>query len=174
MARRMEAGDEPTLRSMRVGMSGSSMPWTGMPSVLVSRPVTRRTASTSAWRWCGPARRTRVPSMSKRTRAGVGGIGVVGAFHDGGKGWVGARGGRYVQVRRESTPVGKWRNGHRFLPVAAKSRPGRPAAAHGAAPQLGNLVAAGGSNPRPLHCERSALPTELVAHADRFDNYNIS
>ena len=31
----------------------------------------------------------------------------------------------------------------------------------------------GGSNPRPLHCERSALPAELVAHADRFDNYNI-
>lgn len=37
-----------------------------------SPPVTRWTASTSAWRWCGPARRRRVPSMSKRMGAGAG------------------------------------------------------------------------------------------------------
>src|SRR5271163_1133381 len=41
-----------------------------MPSVVVLRPVTRRTASASASRWCGPARRTRVPSISKRTSMG--------------------------------------------------------------------------------------------------------
>src|ERR1035438_8012747 len=75
MARRMEAADAPVSRSMRVRMSGSSMPWTGMWSVEVSRPVTRRTASTSAWRWCGPARRTRGPAMSERVRGGAGGMG---------------------------------------------------------------------------------------------------
>src|SRR5471030_1350686 len=30
----------------------------------------------------------------------------------------------------------------------------------------------GGSNPRPLHCERSALPTELVAHIHEQLQYN--
>src|SRR5258708_6312176 len=40
-----------------------------MPSVLVSRPVTRRMAWTRAARWCGPARRTRVPSISNKTSA---------------------------------------------------------------------------------------------------------
>ncbi len=45
------------------------MPCTGTPSVVVSKPVTRRTASIRAWRWCGPARRRRVPSISKSTKA---------------------------------------------------------------------------------------------------------
>src|SRR4026208_1890121 len=42
-----------------------------MLSVVDSTPATLRTASTSACRGCGPARRISVPSMSKRTSAGA-------------------------------------------------------------------------------------------------------
>ena len=59
----------PARRIMVARMTGSSMPCTGMPSVVVSRPVTRRMPAASASRWCGPARRVRVPSISKRTSA---------------------------------------------------------------------------------------------------------
>src|SRR5215831_9509800 len=55
-----------------------------MLSVVDSSPVTRRTASTRACRWCGPARRMRVPSMSNRTSAGDGrwpGLFREGIFH---------------------------------------------------------------------------------------------
>src|ERR1035437_9790445 len=41
----------------------------GTPSVVVFSPVTRRTPCTSAARWCGPARRSRVPSISNKTSA---------------------------------------------------------------------------------------------------------
>src|ERR1035437_8531944 len=35
----------------------------------------------------------------------------------------------------------------------------------------GNWWTTGGSNPRPLHCERSALPAELVAHFCRSEEH---
>src|SRR5258708_16510678 len=52
---------------MELAISRSSIPATGIPSVEVVKPEARRTASTSAWRCCGPARRSSVPSMSKST-----------------------------------------------------------------------------------------------------------
>src|SRR5690349_13480530 len=39
------------------------------PSVVVAIPVTLLTAAASASRWCGPARRSSVPSISKRIKA---------------------------------------------------------------------------------------------------------
>src|SRR5450759_4023230 len=69
MASRMAARPAPAVRIIPARMSGSSMPCTGMPSVVVSRPVTRRTPWTNAARWWGPARRIRVPSISNKTRA---------------------------------------------------------------------------------------------------------
>ena len=42
--------ETPAVRIITVRMSGSSMPCTGMPSVVVSSPVTRRMPWTSAAR----------------------------------------------------------------------------------------------------------------------------
>src|SRR5260370_36444974 len=69
MAVRMASGFIPARVIIMVRMSRSSIPATGTPSVVVSTPTVRRTASTSASRWWAPARRMSVPSMSKRTSA---------------------------------------------------------------------------------------------------------
>src|SRR5690349_21338882 len=67
--RRMSAAEAPSRASMAVRMSRSSMPATEIPSVVVAIPVTLLTAAASASRWCGPARRSSVPSISKRIKA---------------------------------------------------------------------------------------------------------